>query len=117
MKQSQKLPERKAEIKKEQAERFARNVLKDDDLADSIADENLEEWAERKGIVIENPQQRKLRKGVRTMPTKQQLEDRVAELEAEVDEYADREAAILEALGVETEEDESSEDSEAEDED
>lgn len=101
-----------AETSQSRGFRFVRDVLEDDDKADELEDESLDDWAARKGVeIVENPNNRKLKtKEKYKMPTKQQLEDRIAELESEVDEYAEREEQILGALGVELDED--SEDSE-----
>jgi hypothetical protein len=40
------------EAKKAKAANFARNVLEDDDLADSLEDEDVESYADRKGLKI-----------------------------------------------------------------
>jgi hypothetical protein len=40
--------------RKEKAANFARNVLQDDDLADSLEGEDVESYAERKKLVIKN---------------------------------------------------------------
>ena len=46
---------------KAKASRFAADVLRDDDLADSLEDESPESYAERKGIVItDNPSRRNI---------------------------------------------------------
>lgn len=100
-----------AEVSKAKGVNFLRNVIGDDDHADDLEDESLSEWAERKGVrIIENPK----RKGAKIMATKQQLEDRVAELEAELDEYTDRENRILDALGVELDDEDSDEETDDE---
>ena len=59
--------------------RFAREVREDDDLADAIEDETLEEYAERRHIRIANP------KGETKMAvkTRRDLIDRIKELEEE----------------------------------
>jgi len=41
-----------AQSRKDKAVRFAENVLDDSDLADSIADEDLDSWSERKKITL-----------------------------------------------------------------
>jgi hypothetical protein len=100
-----KMTEREAEISKARAARFAANVLKDDELADQIADASLNEWADRKGISIENPRKEKI------MATKSQLEERIEQLEEELSEYQDREEQLLEILGVEDADDDEDGDS------
>jgi hypothetical protein len=85
--------------RKEKAERFVRNVLGDEDRAAEIADESVEDYAERRKFEIINPQRRN-----RTMakknatPTRQDLLDRVAELEEENRDLADQLDAIAEIV-------------------
>jgi hypothetical protein len=56
--------------RKEKAVRFTRGVLGDVDRASEIEEEGLEDYAERRGIVLSNPRRRS------TMATlKQQVED------------------------------------------
>jgi hypothetical protein len=48
------------EKRQQKAIAFARNVLQNDDLADSLADEDPRDYAERKHLVVSNsPQRRK----------------------------------------------------------
>ena len=50
------LTREQAQSRKDQAARFAENVLDDPDNADDIASEDLDDWVERKGItLIDNP--------------------------------------------------------------
>ena len=58
--------------------RFTRDVREDDDRADEIEDESLEEYADDRHIRLSNP------KGARKMavPTRRELLDRIDELEA-----------------------------------
>ena len=65
--------------RKAQAVRFVRDVLGDDDKADDIEDEPLEDYAEHRHITLTNP------KGATHMaaPTRQELLDRIEELETE----------------------------------
>ncbi|MFN0112991.1 MAG: hypothetical protein ACKVZH_29375 [Blastocatellia bacterium] len=90
---------RQAETSRSRGIRFVRDVLEDDDRADELDDESLDDWADRKSVtIVENPKTLKPKtKEKLYMLTKQQLEDRVAELE-------EREARILDALGIELEE-------------
>jgi len=92
-----------AETSRNRGIRFVRDVLEDEDRADELEDESLDNWAARKGVeIVEKVNNPKLKtKEKNKMPTKQQLEDRVAELESELDEASEREERILEALGVE----------------
>ncbi|HMV86807.1 MAG TPA: hypothetical protein PLD20_17935 [Blastocatellia bacterium] len=91
---------------------FVRDVLEDDDRADELEDESLDEWAARKGVeIIENPKNKLFRvKEKNSMATKQQLEDRIAELESELEEASEREARIIDALGIELTDDEEDDD-------
>lgn len=78
------LTRKQLEGRKEKAERFVRNVLGDPERADEIADESLEDYAERRKIQVINP------KVVTEMPTKEELMQRVRELEEENDELQDQ---------------------------
>ena len=49
------LTRKQLESRKAQAVRFARDVREDDDRADALEDESLEEYAERRHIRIVNP--------------------------------------------------------------
>jgi hypothetical protein len=68
-----------AQSRKDEAVRFAENVLDDPDLADSISSEDLDDWVSRKGItLVSNPKARSLKmaNGNGNM-TKADLEDAV----------------------------------------
>ncbi|HLY60003.1 MAG TPA: hypothetical protein VKV95_04485 [Terriglobia bacterium] len=88
------------ERRKAQAVRFAREVREDDDLADAIDDETLEEYAEKRHIHLVNP------KGGRKMaiPTRRELTERVQELEEENENLQERLSEISELAGQEEEE-------------
>jgi hypothetical protein len=64
----------------DKAVRFAQNVLVDEDLADELDGLSPEEYADRKGLVIQNPQ--KLKGAF--MPRKSNA-DRIADLEDKLD--------------------------------
>ena len=115
---------RQAETSKARAERFVRNVLEDDDHADAIADESLEDWADRKGVRIEeNPRcvsPETIEGGivVATGQTKADLLERVKELEDEnqelndqLDQVTDKLEDLLDTVAP----DESDEDADGED--
>ncbi|HEY6291484.1 MAG TPA: hypothetical protein VI455_07985 [Terriglobia bacterium] len=95
------------ESRKAQAVRFTRDVLGDDDRADEIEDESLEDYAERKGIRVVNPE------GVRKMavPTRRELLDRIEELETENEELQGKldEIADLVAPDADSEDDDTGE--------
>jgi len=48
------------EKRKQKGADFARNVLEDDDLADDLEDESVEDYAERKRLKISNLSQRRV---------------------------------------------------------
>ena len=89
------------ESRKEKAVRFVRDVLGDPDRAEEIAEEPLEHYAERRKIQITNPSKR--RNGI--MATKQELEDRVGELEQENADLQDQLDAIADIVAPEDEND------------
>jgi uncharacterized protein YlxW (UPF0749 family) len=107
---------RQAETAKLRAENFTRAVLEDDDRADEIAEESVSQYAERKGIVIENPERKEhkmsttLKKQVRELEEENEsLHARVEELEAAISQAAD-------LLTTEDEDEETDDDEEEEDE-
>lgn len=55
--------EKQASARKDQAERFVRDVLEDDDRADEIADMSPEQYAAERGKqIMENPERRSMRR-------------------------------------------------------
>lgn len=76
------LTRQQLERRKAQAVRFTRDVREDEDRADEIDDESLEEYAEQRHIKLLNP------KGAKTMaiPTRRELLDRIEELEGQNEE-------------------------------
>jgi hypothetical protein len=77
--------------RQEKAVRFAREVLGNDELADELEELTVEEYAERKGFQLNNPN----RKGVRKMRNansvserRDELADRVDAIEKELDKIA-----------------------------
>ena len=74
------------ESRKAQAVRYTRDVREDDDRADEIEDESLEDYAQERHIKLSNP------KGARKMPvsTRRELQDRIQELEAENEDLQSR---------------------------
>lgn len=77
------LTRKQLEGRKAKAARFVRDVLEDPERAGEIEDESLEHYAARRRIQIVNPR----RKSV--MATKEDLKDRIRELEEENDELQD----------------------------
>ena len=49
------LTREQVQSRKDKAVRFTENVLDDPDRADEIADESLEDYAERRGFTLTNP--------------------------------------------------------------
>jgi len=86
--------------RKAQAVRFVRNVLDDDDKADDIEDESLEDYAEHRHIKLANP------KGATHMaaPTRQELLDRIEELETENEDLQSQLDQIRDVIGDDDEE-------------
>lgn len=88
------------ESRRDKAARFVRDVLGDPDRAEEIEDESLEAYAERRKIkIVGNPH------GA-DMATKEELADRIRELEEENDELQDQLDSIADiAAPIEGEED------------
>jgi hypothetical protein len=91
------------EGRKEKAVRFTRDVLGDPERSAEIADESLETYADRKRFQIINP-----RGGRCRMRTKDELQDRIAELEQENE---DLQAQIDDVLDILPPEDENGDES------
>src|SRR5271167_1293807 len=89
------LSRQQVERRKAQAVRFTRDVREDDDRADEIEDESLEDYAEGRHIKLANP------KGGRKMPvlTRRELQNRITELEAENEELQSRLDEISDIIG------------------
>lgn len=89
------LTRKQPESRKAQAVRLIRDVLGNDDKADDIEDETLEDYAEHRHIKIANP------KGVTRMaaPTRQQLLDRIEELETDNEDLQSRLDEIADIIG------------------
>ena len=108
------LTRKQLEARKAQAVRFARDVLDDDDKADDIEDESLEDYAEHRHIKLSNS------KGVTQMaaPTRQKLLDRIEELETENEDLQSRLDEITDIIGnndgEESDEDEGEDDGQGE---
>lgn len=70
--------------RKDQAERFVRDVLSDDDRADEISDESVQDYADRRHFdIIDNP--RRLNRHMANGQTKQDLLNEIADLQDEND--------------------------------
>jgi hypothetical protein len=94
-----KLSREQLEGRKRKAVEFVRRVLEDDDRADEIEDESLESYAERRKIQITNPKKRGI-----VMASKQQLQDRIDELEEQNEDLEDRLDQVLDIVAPEEEE-------------
>jgi hypothetical protein len=102
------LTRKQLESRKAQAVRFARDVREDDELADEIEDESLEEYADKRRIKLVNPTRGK----PMAVPTRRELLQRIKELEDENEDLQSR----LEEIGdlASTEEEEGEDDEEGE---
>lgn len=89
------------EKRKERAVRFARDVREDDELADQIENESLEEYAEHRHIKLLNPLRRVKPMAV---PTRRELTERIEELETENEELQSRLDEIADLAAEEEEE-------------
>ena len=84
-----------AQSRKDAAVRFAENVLDDPDKADDIESEDLNDWIERKGItLVENPRRKWSLEMANTNWSKDELLDRIEELEGENSDLQDQLDAI-----------------------
>ena len=90
--------------------------MNDESRADEFADMTVEEYAEQRGITIQNPQ-----KGGTNMASKiAQLESELADARARIEELESERADVLDALGLEIvdeDEDEDLDEEESENED
>ena len=102
--------------RKEQAVRFTRDVLGDPDRAEEIADEGLEDYAERRKIQITNPSKRRTAIMPRSK-TKADLEAEISDLQDENQELQDQLDAIADIVAPEEEEDEENGEGDEEEED
>ena len=104
------LTRQQLERRKAQAVRFTRDVLEDDDRADEIEDESIEDYAEDRHIKLSNP------KGARNMAvqTRRELLERIQELEAENEDLQSR---LDEISDIVTGNDDAEEESEEEEDD
>jgi len=99
------------QARKDKAVRFVRDVIGDPDRADEIDDESLEDYAERRKITLTNPLGRRT-----AIMTKQELLDRVQDLEEENQQLQDRLDAVADLVNGDDEEDEDDDDDEEEEE-
>jgi hypothetical protein len=81
--------------RKEKAERFVRNVLHEDERADEIAAEDVEDYADRRHFEIVNPAKRRNVE----MASNKELQQRITELEDENADLNDRLDSIAELVG------------------
>ncbi len=102
------------EAAKRKAELAAENLMEDDDLADEFAEMSVEQYAERKGILIQNPKQERKK----NMATKREiaLQEELEEAQARIEELEEERAGILQVMGLEEVDDDEAESDEEEDE-
>ena len=89
------LTRQQLERRKAQAVRFTRDVREDDNRADEIEDESLEDYAQERRIKLSNPT------GARKMvvQTRRELLDRIAELESQNEDLQSRLDEISDIIG------------------
>jgi hypothetical protein len=105
------------QTRKDKAVRFTRNVLDDPDRAQEIAEESLEDYAERRHIELTNSSKRRNASMARGK-TKADLEQEIADLQDENSELQDRLDAVADLVSPDDdEEDEDELDDEEEEED
>jgi cell shape-determining protein MreC len=96
------------ERRKEKAVRFTRDVLDDPDRADEIADESLEDYAERKKIALANP--RRKRNMARRAKTREELQDEIDDLKSENQQLQDQLDSIADIVAPGDEDEDQDED-------
>jgi hypothetical protein len=89
------------EKRKEKAVRLARDVREDDELADQIENESLEEYAEHRRIKLLNPTRKVTPMAV---ATRRELMERIEELESENEDLQGRLDEISDLAASEEEE-------------
>ena len=75
--------------RKDKAVHFVRDVLADPDRAEEIADESLEDYAQRRKIQIKNPSKRR-NAIMATTKSKAELEGEIADLKEENEELQEQ---------------------------
>jgi hypothetical protein len=100
--------------RKEKAVRFVRDVREDDELADEIEDESLEDYAEHRHVRLLNPSRKIPRKSEdfsperrskpMPVPTRRELQERIEELESENEDLQSRLDEIADLVAPEEEE-------------
>lgn len=89
-----------AETAKKRAISFLRNVLQDDDRADEVESEDLDQWAEETGRTITNPTKRKttlMANGVSKADLQDAL-DQIGDVVADALDPASERADLVQAL-------------------
>src|SRR5215475_9922562 len=92
--------------RKDAAIRFAQNVLNDEDKAQDIEDESLEDYADRRHIELTNLGRRNNMANGGNGRTKQDLLDEIDDLKAENQDLQDQLDAIADIVSPPEEEDE-----------
>lgn len=96
---------KQVEAAKRRAEQAAANLIGDDSRASEFADMSVEDYAELRGISIQNPKM-----GGRRMPSRiQQLESELEEAQNRIEELEAERADVLNALSIELVEDDDEE--------
>jgi len=105
-----KLTREQAQSRKDRAVRFTRDVLDDPERADEIADEDLEDYSERRKIQLINPRRNTAMPGGGNGRTKQDLLDKIDDLQQENWDLQDQLDAIADIVAPPEEEDEEEDD-------
>lgn len=88
---------KQVEAAKRRAEQAAEKLMGDDSRASEFADMSVDEYAELRGISIQNP-----KKGGTQMASRiQELESQLEEANTRIEELETERADVLDALGVE----------------
>jgi hypothetical protein len=91
--------------RKERAVRFVRDVLGDPERAEEIAEESLEDYADRRKIQIANPTKRRMA-GMASGKTIAELEAEIEELQEENQELQDQLDAVADIVNPDEDDDE-----------
>jgi hypothetical protein len=105
-----------AQSRKDAAVRFAENVLDDPDKADDIASEDLDDWIDRKRItLIDNPRRKWSLEMANGNWSKNELLDRIQELEGENSDLQDQLDAISDIVSPPADDDDTDDDGDGDD--
>ena len=90
-----------AAAKQAKAVQFLRDVVRDPDKADEFAGMSVQEYAQHKGLTLENPHKSRVKRTIKLMPdgpTKRELEEALDEVADLLDEALDAELTREEVI-------------------